>query len=121
MEGLPGKLVLTDRGPRYEPKYPMTPLREYYGLLMLMFREVDYGRKFVLNGVDCKIIQRDGDGLFEAVTADFGLALFFPGWYVGDTSITPVHCAVKGDLPALFKWLPTPLEDKQNIIILVFC
>ena len=94
----------------------MTPLHNYHSLFELMLHEDELGRRFDLNEVRCEIDELDGHATFVAASPEFAIALFFPGWYVGDTSITPVHCAVKGDLPALFNWLPTPLEDKQNII-----
>ncbi len=94
----------------------MTPLSHYHSLFELMLHEDELGRRFDLNEVRCEIDDLNGHATFVAASPEFAIALFFPGWYAGDTSITPVHISVKGDLPALFKWLPTPLEDKQNII-----
>lgn len=94
----------------------MTPLSHYHSLFELMLHEDELGRRFDLNEVRCEIDELNGHATFLAASPAFAIALFFPGWYLGDASITPVHCAVKGDLPALFKWLPTPLGDKQNII-----
>ena len=94
----------------------MTPLSHYHGLLGLMLHEGEFGRRFDLNGVRCEIDELDGHATFVAASPAFAIALFFPGWYAGDTSITPMHIGVKGDLPELFRWLPTQPEDKQNII-----
>ena len=94
----------------------MTPLNLYYGLLGLMLHEGDLGLRFDLSGVRCAIDEIDGHATFIATSPEFAIALLFPGWYIGDTSTTPVHIDVKGDLPALFAWLPLPPDDKRNII-----
>lgn len=94
----------------------MTPLNHYYGLFDLMLHEEELGLRFDLKDVRCAIDEIEGHGTFIAASPDFAIALFFPGWYHGDTSITPVHIDVKGDLSALFSWLPLHPHDKRNII-----
>ena len=81
-----------------------------------MLHEGELGLRFDLSGVRCAIDEIEGHATFIAASPEFAIALFFPGWYIGDTSITPVHIGVKGDLPALFAWLPLPPADKRNII-----
>lgn len=99
-----------------ETKYTVTPLYHYYGLLGLMLHEEELGLRFDLKDVRCEIGEIEGHGTFIAASPDFAIALVFPGWYVGDTWPTPVLIGVKGDLPALFAWLPLPPDDKRNII-----
>ena len=94
----------------------LTPLNHYYGLLGLMLHEEELGLRFDLKDVRCAIDEIEGHGTFIAASPDFAIALVFPGWYIGDTSTTPVLIGVKGDLPALFTWLPLPPADKRNII-----
>ena len=94
----------------------MTPLNHYYGLLCLMLHEEELGLRFDLKEVRCAIDEIEGHGTFIAASPDFAIALVFPGWYIGDTSTTPVLIDVKGDLSALFLWLPLPPEDKRNIV-----
>lgn len=94
----------------------MTPLDDYQGLLELMLREADGGRTFLLNDVPCQISERDGDALFEAVTADFGVALFFPGWYLGGMPKLPVAIGIAGDYEECFRWLPISPGHKREII-----
>ena len=64
----------------------------------------------------CEIGEIEGHATFIAASPEFAIALVFPGWYIGDTSTTPVHIDVKGNLPALFSWLPLPPDDNQSII-----
>ena len=94
----------------------MTPLNHYYGLLGLMLHEGELGLRFDLKDVRCEIDEIEGHATFIAASPEFAIALLFPGWYFGDTSTTPVLIDVKGDLAALFLWLPLPPEDKRNII-----
>ncbi|MCC5610758.1 hypothetical protein LC612_29435 [Nostoc sp. CHAB 5834] len=94
----------------------MTPLNHYYGLLGLMLHEGELGCRFDLKGVRCEIGEIEGHATFIAASPEFAIALVFPGWYIGDTSTTPVHIDVKGNLSALFSWLPLPPADKRNII-----
>ena len=94
----------------------LTPLNHYHGLFDLMLHEEEFGLRFDLKDVRCAIGEIEGHGTFIAASPDFAIALVFPGWYIGDTSTTPVLINVKGDLSALFLWLPLPPEDKRNII-----
>ncbi len=94
----------------------MTPLNHYYGLIGLMLHEEKLGLRFELKDVRCEIDEIEGHATFIAASPEFALALVFPGWYIGDTSTTPVLIDVKGDLSALFAWLPLPPEDKRSII-----
>jgi len=94
----------------------MTSLDHYHCLHWLMLNEAQHGRRFDLNDVACRIDEKDGNAVFEAANADFGLILLFPGWYVGEVMTPLFQIGIGGDYEACFKWLPINAPDKRAII-----
>lgn len=98
-------------------KYQVTPLDDYFGLLGLPLADYGLSKHFKFRGATCRASNNDGHLLFEVVQdARFGLALAFPGWFIGEHTAQPVHIAVAGDAIAMIAWLPVAHENKLEII-----
>src|SRR5579872_4295998 len=86
--------------------------------LDLILRDEDEGQgcKFILDHVECWIENINGHSLFTAGTATFAIALCFPGYYLGESTGTPVYIVVQGDHLAGMRWLPVDPNEKRAII-----